>query len=123
MELAIFILIIVAIVVFAVISENKKIDGMSPLEREKYSADKSKRQEESRLTFEWGERNPSMICPHCNERGQIRTKSVKRKKGVSGGKATAAILTAGVSMLATGLSRKEGVTQAHCCNCNNTWDF
>jgi hypothetical protein len=37
--------------------------------------------------------------------------------------ATAAVLTGGVSMLATGLSRKEKLTQARCDNCHNQWDF
>ncbi len=67
--------------------------------------------------------NPSMICPHCQIMGKISTRSVEQKKGVSGGKATAAVLTLGVSLLAVGLSRKEGATQAHCDNCNNTWFF
>ena len=70
-----------------------------------------------------GEINPQMICPHCQAHGQIRTKIVERKKGVSGAKATGAILTGGFSLLATGLSRKEHPTQAHCDNCNNTWEF
>lgn len=62
-----------------------------------------------------------MMCPHCEVRGKVRTKQVKRKVGVSGGKATAAVLTAGVSMLATGLSRKQKVTEASCGNCSTTW--
>ena len=73
--------------------------------------------------LKWGDLNEQMICPHCQNKGGIRIKSVKRKKGVSGGKATAAILTLGITMLATGLSRKEGLTQAHCTKCNSTWDF
>jgi hypothetical protein len=67
--------------------------------------------------------NAAIICPHCQSRGTVRTKQVKRKKGVSGGKATAAVLTGGLSVLATGLSRKETVTEAHCTNCRNTWQF
>lgn len=50
-------------------------------------------------------------------------KAVTRKKGVSGAKATGALMTGGVSLLATGLSRKEGLTQAHCEKCGSTWDF
>ncbi|MDO8307003.1 MAG: hypothetical protein Q7V58_01430 [Actinomycetota bacterium] len=53
----------------------------------------------------------------------MSTKSVKAKKGVSGGKATGAVLTGGISILATGLSRKEKVTEAHCSNCRTTWVF
>ena len=62
-------------------------------------------------------------CPHCNEKGSVHTKKVNNKKGISGGKATAAVLTGGTSVLATGLSRKEKQTEAHCTNCNITWTF
>lgn len=71
----------------------------------------------------WGENNPALVCPHCQEKGYVRTTHVRRKKGVSGAKATGALLTGGVSLFVTGLSRKEGCTQAHCCNCNSTWDY
>lgn len=68
-------------------------------------------------------KNPAMICPHCGEQGKVRTQDIKAKKGISGGKATGAILTGGVSMLATGLSRKEKMTKCTCWNCWNTWAF
>src|SRR5687767_7910869 len=58
-----------------------------------------------------------IMCPHCQVRGGVRTKSIKQKKGLSGGKATAAVFTMGISMLGTGLSRKEKVTEAKCGNC------
>ncbi len=67
--------------------------------------------------------NSAMMCPHCQTKGKIRTKNITQKKGVSGGKAAAAVLTGGVSLLAVGLSRKEASTQAHCGNCGNTWLF
>lgn len=72
---------------------------------------------------QWGLPNPSMVCPHCQVKGRVHTKSIKQKRGISGGKATAAVLTGGVSLLATGLARKESVTQAHCDNCHNTWYY
>ena len=62
-----------------------------------------------------------MVCPHCQVLGQVHTKRVKVKRGISGGKATGAVLTAGFSILATGLSRKEAATQATCNNCRVTW--
>jgi len=74
-------------------------------------------------TSKWGPIKPAYICPHCQTKGSVRTMPVKRKQGISGAKATGAVLTLGVSMLATGLSRKETMTQAHCDNCNSTWDF
>jgi hypothetical protein len=51
------------------------------------------------------------------------TRKVEAKKGISGGKATGAVLTAGISILATGLSRKETVTQVACTNCKSQWTF
>ena len=64
----------------------------------------------------------ALICPHCGSRGTVASKAVKKKRGISGGKATGAVLTAGVSLFATGLSRKEKVTERHCSNCGTTWD-
>ncbi|MGI8879571.1 MAG: hypothetical protein ACR2KJ_03470 [Jatrophihabitans sp.] len=46
---------------------------------------------------------------------------MKVKRGISGGKATGAVLTAGVSLFATGLSRKEQVLRATCGNCRVVW--
>ena len=67
--------------------------------------------------------NPHIVCPHCQTKGTVRVARVQRKAGISGGKATAAALTGGISLLATGLSRKERVTQAHCNHCGSTWTF
>ena len=79
--------------------------------------------EAERILRTQGPVSPMYICPHCQTKGFVRTIPVKRKKGVSGAKVTGALLTMGISILATGLSRKEGLTQAHCGNCNSTWDF
>ena len=65
----------------------------------------------------------AIVCPHCGMRGHVRTRRVKVKRGISGGKATGAVLTLGWSMLATGLSRKEALTRATCGNCRQTWTF
>jgi hypothetical protein len=64
-----------------------------------------------------------MVCPQCQVRGCVHTRPVKVKRGISGGKATGAVLTFGVSMLATGLSRKEKVTEATCNNCGAVYHF
>lgn len=64
-----------------------------------------------------------LICPHCQTKGSVTTRKVTKKTGISGAKATGAILTGGLSILATGLSRKEDLTEAHCSHCNSTWRF
>lgn len=68
--------------------------------------------------------NPAaqIVCPHCQTRGQVTVRRVRRKKGVSGGKATAGLLTMGASLLAVGLSRKEGAQNLTCGNCGMSWD-
>jgi hypothetical protein len=63
-----------------------------------------------------------LICPHCQAKGIVSSKSVKAKKGISGGKATGAVLTLGISTLATGLSPKQLVTVRTCSNCQTTWE-
>jgi hypothetical protein len=100
-------------------AERRKLDAMSPEERAAYLI----RQQNARDNEVFGPVNAAMVCPHCGTRGNVRTKLVSRKKGISGGKATAAIMTGGVSMLATGLSRKEQFTSAFCGYCRNRWDF
>lgn len=72
---------------------------------------------------QYGPLNPAMICPHCQAKGHMRTMQVKRKRGISGGKVMGGLLTGGVSLLATGLSQKDTVTQAFCGNCQSVWDF
>lgn len=71
----------------------------------------------------YGPVNPVLRCPHCQAPGQVRTRTIKVKKGISGGKATGALLTGGVSLLATGLSRKSKAIQAHCGSCGITWNI
>lgn len=64
-----------------------------------------------------------VVCPHCGKMGCVATMRSKQKKGISGGKATGALLTAGLSVLVTGLSRKESVSEAMCKNCGVRWQL
>ena len=96
--------------------DQKETANMSPEEKEKYYENK-------RALASFGQSSPMMVCPHCQIKGQVRAKKITKNKGISGGKATGAVLTGGLSVLATGLSRNEDVTQAHCDECNSTWHF
>lgn len=104
-------------------AEKKKIAVMTPEERQKFLKEKKERIDNTSKSALYGALNLPMVCPHCQQTGCVRTKNVKMKKGISGGKATGAVLTGGVSMLATGLSRKEQQTEAYCENCKNKWYF
>lgn len=65
----------------------------------------------------------SMVCPHRQSSVGASTSQVKQNKGLSGGKVTGTLLTGGLSMLATGLSRKEMASKAHCSKCGSGWRF
>lgn len=93
-----------------------------PEKKKKFEED-TKKIEEFKDRLKWGEVNPEYVCPHCQTKGYVRLQSVNRKKGISGAKVTGALLTGGLSMLATGLSRKDFLTQARCDKCKCTWDF
>lgn len=64
----------------------------------------------------------NLVCPHCQERGTVTGRSDIASKGISGGKASGAVLTGGASVLFTGLSKNQRVRRLHCENCNSTWD-
>jgi hypothetical protein len=68
-----------------------------------------------------GSGDSQLVCPHCGVKGRVRSKAVKVKRGISGGKATGAVLTAGFSLLATGLSRKQRAVERVCSNCQSVW--
>lgn len=65
--------------------------------------------------------NQEVICPHCQTRGQVRVQETTVKTGLSGGKATAALLTGGATLIATGLSSKTKSTSMACGHCHVTW--
>lgn len=65
--------------------------------------------------------SPELVCPHCGVKGHVIARPVVTKDGISGAKATGAILTAGLSTAATGLSRKSAKTRMECGNCQMTW--
>jgi hypothetical protein len=94
-----------------------------PPESQARVEDAVKKSKEARENRKLGELNPLLFCPHCQTTGFVRAKPIVQKQGISGAKATGAVLTGGVSMLATGLSRKENRTQAHCDKCGSTWIF
>lgn len=72
-------LVVVLVVLLApvVIYVRGRLD-MTPAERQEESTRK-----------QWGDTNSALVCPHCQTQGQVRTMSVQRKKGISGGKAAA----------------------------------
>jgi hypothetical protein len=92
--------------------DSKKLSYLNPEERKEY--------DRSKLL---GPVRPQIVCAHCQVRGGVRTKGIQKDCGISGKKATVAALTGGISILATGLSKEENLTQAHCDNCGSTWAY
>ena len=108
---SLFVIIAVGILISAFRGESKELSDAAELGISPYDVAR------------WGAPNEHLVCPHCQNKGKVLIKFVTQKKGISGAKATGAILTGGASLLATGLSRKEDATQAHCTFCNSTWHF
>jgi hypothetical protein len=50
-------------------------------------------------TAEYGNKNSAMICPHCQTKGTVRAKPVVQVAGISGEKATGALITEGCQCL------------------------
>lgn len=67
------------------------------------------------------EQQAQIVCQHCRVTGKIQSRMTSVKRGVSGGKLAAALLTGGLSLLFVGLSRDEMVRQMSCQNCGMTW--
>lgn len=105
--------------VFWLVARSYKNDRKK--EEEEHRRDRLSPDERAMETF--GELNAAMICPHCQTKGFIRTKKIEKKGGVSGSKAAGAVVTGGLSVLVTGLSSVDTLTQSHCDQCGNTWVF
>lgn len=118
----IIIAIVIVVLVFILIAwsdEKQKKYKMSPLELSEYE----KKKRDNLEGFLHGAIVGSFICPFCQNTNCVRIKRIEKKTGISGGKATGALLTGGVSLLVTGLSKKEKVTEAYCSKCKQTWHF
>ena len=61
-------------------------------------------------------------CPHCGQVGCVTKTIVTKGQGISGGKATAGLLTGGLSLPFAGLSRNERMSHMKCANCHMEWD-
>lgn len=62
-----------------------------------------------------------IICSYCHQAGGVTVRNIQQKQGVSGGKATSALLTGGASLLAVGLSKKGMVNELTCSRCQMKW--
>ncbi|NLX45640.1 MAG: hypothetical protein GXY71_07000 [Treponema sp.] len=119
MEVVLTVLAIIGgVMLLAYTSMKKEEDNNNPA-----LSEEEKHQREINLIY--GQINPELICPHCQTKGKVHISIIvnREKNGISGAKATAAILTGGASLLVTGLSKKETKmsTRAFCENCKMTW--
>jgi hypothetical protein len=121
------VIVVVGIILFSLMAKSWDDEKKMTPEQRASRAEELARQQASRdnlLRKNQGfASNLDIVCPQCQQKGSVYTRPIKRKAGISGGKATAAVLTGGVSLLATGLSRKEPVTEGQCTHCKSTWHF
>lgn len=67
------------------------------------------------------EQDSHIHCIYCRRSGSVTTLRRRVKRGVSGAKATGALATGGLSIFATGLSRKQDIVEARCSHCGMSW--
>jgi len=65
----------------------------------------------------------ALVCPHCQQRGNVTARREKVKTGFSTGKAAFAVVTLGTSTLATGLAKKGYITKSRCASCGAEWEY
>lgn len=109
----------VAVLIWSTAQTMRRIEERNRRSLEGLTPEQKLTEMQRRAAF--GELKPEVICPYCQTKGTTRTKNTIQKTGISGAKTTAAVLTGGVSILATGLSQKENVFRAHCDHCKMTY--
>lgn len=109
----------ITVYAFSKIKEEEEYTNLTPAEKA-YIQKQIRIQE---LTKNFGIINPELICPHCQTKGLVRNKYIKSDQGISGDKATAAVLTGGATVLFTGLKNETIKTQAYCEKCRSIWYF
>jgi hypothetical protein len=107
------ILIVGLIVGFVVVGSGIDIEKLA---REKHEAELRKSKLKS-------DNDAQILCPQCQVKGKVITTRTKKRKGISGGRAIAMIVTGGLSLPAAGISRFDEVTEASCSNCGSKWEF
>lgn len=99
--------------------ESRKIASLSPKERETYKTLKSSidRSQNERMAVrmhesQYGSKNPNLICPHCQTKGDVRNKLAEE-----------VTTTKVVPIIGNNIRTKKQITQMHCDNCQTTWNI
>lgn len=96
----------------------KMIEKMSPDERAAYDKkieDDRLRRENEAFLFLHGQVNPELICPHCQKKGNVHSKSYVKNKVVKG--KVGGILKTDINM-----SQAESGVERCCNNCGSQWN-
>lgn len=99
-------------------AEKKSIEKMPESERNSYLRIKAaerealnKMRENSMAMERYGAINANLICPHCQTKGKVRSKSVEE-----------ITKTKVVPVIGNNIKSRRRVTQIHCDNCDITWN-
>jgi hypothetical protein len=99
-------------------AKKQKLDSMSAGERDAYikieqniSERQAKITEEYRHKSQYGDTNPNLVCPHCQTKGQVRSKASEEVTS-----------TKVVPVVGNTIKARKKVTQMHCDNCGTTWN-
>ena len=102
----------------AATDESRRITNLSPEERDGYNTLKSNidRSREERIAVyrqetRYGSKNSNLICPHCQTKGEVRSKLAEEVS-----------TTKVIPIIGNNIKTKKQVNQMHCDNCQTTWN-
>lgn len=79
--------------------------------REQMQAERTAREDESNRTRQFGHINPVLVCPHCQTKGFVRSKSAEE-----------ITRTKVVPIIGNTFKARKSVTQLRCDRCTTTWN-
>lgn len=99
-------------------AKKRNLDSLSKEDKDSYletkkriSEQQTKIMEEGRRNLDLGCINPNLVCPHCQTKGHVRSKSAEE-----------ITRTKVVPVVGNTIQAKKKVTQMHCDNCATTWN-
>jgi hypothetical protein len=99
-------------------AKKQKLESLSAEDKKAYlqieqniNERRNKIMAEFRHTSQFGDSNPNLVCPHCQTKGQVRSKAAEEVTS-----------TKVVPVVGNTIKARKKVTQMHCDNCGTTWN-
>lgn len=99
-------------------AKKQKLNSMTAEDKDAYlriekdiSDRRSKMMAEFRHESQFGDKNPNLVCPHCQTKGEVRSKTAEEVTS-----------TKVIPVVGNTIRARKKVTQMHCDKCSTTWN-